>query len=344
MLTDRKLLILQSIIEDYIQSAEPVGSRSISKKNSITFSPATIRNDMADLEELGFLEKTHSSSGRIPSQKAYRLYVDRLLLPYRFSEPEMNNIQSLFAGKILEAEEAVKETAGILSELTSYASIVLGPEMFESRLRQIQIVPIGKEAAVAVIVTDTGYVENHTVALPPTLEAGELEQITNILNERLRGIPLYQLQRALFSEVRDVLKRYVLNYEAALSFTEEALRKSRHEKIFYGGKTNLLNQPEFKDVDRVRALLELMEEEHLIHELLKPTINGMTIRIGQENTNEAFEHCSIISATYSLAGKPVGTIGIVGPTRMEYQKVISLVNHLSYGLSNVLDDLYRRDS
>ncbi|MFB4164868.1 heat-inducible transcriptional repressor HrcA [Alteribacillus sp. JSM 102045] len=340
MLTNRQLFILQAIIDNYIQSAEPVGSRSISKRDGISYSPATIRNEMADLEELGFLEKPHSSAGRIPSEKGYRHYVDHLLLPHRLSKKEIQNVRSLFAEKVLEAEQVVEQSATILSELTSYASIVLGPEIFESKVKHVQIIPLSTQAAVAILVTDTGHVENHTVTLPDSLNTGDLEKIANILNDRLEGVPLYKLQEKINREVAGLLKQHVSSFHDALRFTEETLQKSKQEKVFYGGKTNLLSQPEFKDIEKVKMIFELLEQDHTVHELLKPEQDGLVIRIGQENDNEAFEDCSIISATYSYDGKPVGTIGIVGPTRMEYPRVIGLIEHLSKGLSDVLTNLY----
>ncbi|MGY4690365.1 heat-inducible transcriptional repressor HrcA [Salibacterium sp. K-3] len=340
MLTDRQLFILQAIVDDYIHSAEPVGSRSLSKRNGMSYSPATLRNEMADLEEMGFLEKPHSSSGRIPSEKGYRHYVDHLLMPHQLSSRDIHDMRSLFGRKVMEAEQVVKQSATILSELTSYASIVLGPEVFESRLKQVQIIPLNNHAAVAVLVTDTGHVENHTVSLPEALDSSELEKIANILNDRLEGVPLYQLQNKIMTEVAGLLRQHITNYNDALLFTEETLQKSRHEKVYYGGKTNLLSQPEFKDVDKIRMLFELLEEDHTMHELLKPEQKGLMIRIGQENAAEAFEDCSIISASYSFNGNPVGTISIVGPTRMEYPRVIGLIEHLSRDLSKVLTNLY----
>lgn len=344
MLSNRQLLILQAIINGYIKSAEPVGSRSISQEKSISYSPATIRNEMADLEELGFLEKTHSSSGRVPSEKGYRHYVDHLLLPHHFSKNEVTNMKSLFEEKILEADQAVKHSATILSELTSYVSIVLGPKMFDAKLKSIQVIPLREDAAVAILVTDTGHVENKAVSLPAGLSSSDLEKMVNILNEKLSGVPLYLLEQKMATEITVLMKQHIDNYAEALLFAEDTLKKSSNEKVYYGGKTNLLNQPEFKDIAKVKSLYELFEKEDMMHELLKPNKSGLSIRIGQENENAAFEHCSIISATYSFNGRAVGTIGIVGPKRMEYPKVISLIQHISHDLEDILKNLYRTDA
>ena len=170
MLTDRQLLILQVIVDDFIQFAQPVGSRSLAKKPEISLSSATIRNEMADLEELGFIEKTHTSSGRIPSEKGYRYYVDHLLSPQKLGQQDIHTIKSIFAERIYEMEKIVQKSARILSELTNYTAIVLGPDVKENKLRKIQIVPLNKETAVAIIITDTGHVENKVVQLPEVIE------------------------------------------------------------------------------------------------------------------------------------------------------------------------------
>lgn len=183
MLTERQLLILKAIVDDYVTNAEPVGSRSVSKRKDMSFSPATIRNEMSDLEELGFLEKPHSSAGRIPSQKGYRYYVDHLLSPSKLSKDDVFNIQSKLTNRYNEIEQVIQESAKVLSNLTSYTSIVIGPELFESTLRQVQLIPISNNQAVVIIVTDTGHVENQTVHFPGKLDGAELEKVVNILNE-----------------------------------------------------------------------------------------------------------------------------------------------------------------
>ncbi|WP_157842912.1 heat-inducible transcriptional repressor HrcA [Bacillus sp. FJAT-44742] len=342
MLTKRQLFILQAIINDYIRSAEPVGSRSISKREDVGYSPATVRNEMADLEGLGFLEKPHSSSGRIPSHQGYRYYVDHLLMPHHLSTEELTDIKALFAEKIFETEHVIQQSAQILSELTSYISIVLGPEVFDTKLKHLQIIPLSDETAIAILVTDTGHVEKHSVTLPESLNNSDLEKVVNILNERLQGVPLFQMKQKLMHEVADVLKNNVDNYKSVLSFLEGSLQTGKPEKVFYGGKTNLLGQPEFKDVEKARLLLEFLEQDESVNRLLRASHNGITVKIGQENNIAAFEDCSIITATYSIGGKPVGTVGILGPTRMEYPRVIGLLDHLSRDLTKVLTDLYHK--
>src|SRR5699024_196680 len=181
MLTERQLLILHVIIDDFIKTAQPVGSRAIAKKHQISYSPATIRNVMADLEEMGLIEKTHSSSGRIPSERGYRYYVDHLVSPY-ISTGHIEVFQHLLQNDSLEKEQIIQQSADILSELTNYASIVLGPRVFETKLKQLQIVPLSSQAAVAILITDTGHVEHRAFTIPEEIESVDLEKMVNILN------------------------------------------------------------------------------------------------------------------------------------------------------------------
>jgi heat-inducible transcriptional repressor len=342
MLSERQLLILQAIVVDYIRSAEPVGSRSISKRDNVTHSAATIRNEMADLEELGFIEKPHSSSGRIPSQKGYRYYVDHLLLPHRLTSAELTDIRTLFTSRMEEMEQVIAHSAKILSQITSYISVVLEPEMYETRLKHLQIIPLSEHKAVVILVMDTGHVENYSISIPPKVDGGELEKIVNILNERLKGAPLYRLRAILNQEISKVLKVHVNNYDHVLKMLEGVLQQEKTDKVFYSGKTNLLNQPEFRDVEKVRLLYNFLEEDSLVQELFRNNHSGVRVKIGQENNNVAFDHCSIITASYSIGGKHMGTIGILGPTRMEYPRVIGILDYLSKDLTKMLTNLYQR--
>ncbi|MDG5786531.1 heat-inducible transcriptional repressor HrcA [Evansella sp. AB-P1] len=342
MLTERQLLILNAIIDDYITHAEPVGSRSVSKREDIEFSPATIRNEMSDLEELGFLEKPHSSAGRIPSQKGYRYYVDHLLSPKKLTKNEIHGIQSVFRDRFSEMEQVIQQSAKILSSLTSYTSIVLGPEVFESTLKQIQIIPISHESAVAIIVTDMGHVENQTVPLPEGININELEKVVNILNEKLKGVPLIHLRHKLSTEIGKVLEKYIDHYDSMITLLNQTFLSQQSEKVFFGGKTNILAQPEFHDVERVKRLFNILEEDALVSKLFRSDYKGITIKIGQENRFEPFDDCSVITATYSVDGKHMGTVGILGPTRMEYPRVIGILDYLSKDLSKLLSARYQK--
>ncbi|WP_078545540.1 heat-inducible transcriptional repressor HrcA [Litchfieldia alkalitelluris] len=343
MLTDRQLLVLQVIIDDFIRSAQPIGSRTLSKRDEITFSSATIRNEMADLEDLGFIEKTHSSSGRVPSEKGYRYYVDHLLSPQRLSKKDKTEIRSIFAERIYELEKVVQKSAQILSELTNYTAIVLGPAMAVNKVKRLQIIPINHDTAVAIIVTDTGHVENRTISFPGSIDPSDIEKMVNILNERLAGVPLNELNNKIYKEVASLLSAHIRNYDQMLNALNGTFDISLAEKIYFGGKTNMLSQPEFHDVQKIRSLLTMIEEKQDFYQLLKKSQTGINIKIGRENQFSAMENCSLITATYSLGNEQLGSIAILGPTRMEYARVISLLDLVTNDLSKVLTKLYQNE-
>ncbi|OEH93689.1 heat-inducible transcriptional repressor HrcA [Bacillus solimangrovi] len=343
MLTERQLLILQVIIDDFIHSAQAVGSRTLAKKEEITFSSATIRNEMADLEEMGFIEKTHTSSGRIPSEKGYRFYVDNLLSPSTLKNNELDAIDDFFSSRIFELEKVAQKSAEILSEFTSYTSIVLGPEMFDTRLRQFQIIPLSDKTAVAIIVTNTGHVENRTITIPDGIEPTDIEKMVNILNERLKGILLVELPERLNTEVGSLLQRHLNNYEKTYEMLSSTFGNKNAEKVYYGGKTNMLSQPEFNDLQKLRSLMSLIEKDKVVYDLFRTSESGIKVKIGRENNLEEMENCSVITASYSVGTEQLGTIAVLGPTRMEYSKVISLLNVFSKDLTKVLTSLYQSE-
>ncbi|RDI44022.1 heat-inducible transcription repressor HrcA [Falsibacillus pallidus] len=343
LLTDRQLFILQVIVDDFIRSAQPVGSRTLSKKEEISFSSATIRNEMADLEELGFIEKTHTSSGRVPSDKGYRFYVDNLLSPQKLNPKDVGVIRSIFADKLYEMEKIVQNSAKILSELTNYTAIILGPEVKENKLKRLQIVPLNQDTAVAIIITDTGHVENKLFPVPPGLDSSGLEKLVNILNSRLSGTPLADLKDKIYKEVAHILSQHIQNYDSIMKTMAETITVPNHEKIFFGGKTNMLNQPEFNDVQKIRSIMNLIEQEQGIYDLFKKAPKGIHVKIGKENNNITMENCSLITATYSMGDEQLGKIAILGPTRMEYSRVISLLDFLTHDMSLALTNLYQSE-
>ncbi|MDB5052235.1 MAG: HrcA family transcriptional regulator [Bacilli bacterium] len=341
MLSERQRMILNAIVDDYIRYAEPIGSRSISKRGDVGFSPATIRNEMSDLEELGFLEQPHTSAGRIPSNKGYRYYVDHLVQYGALSTHELGVMKGFFAEKINEVEQAVQQVATILSGLTNYTSIVLGPEVFNTTLKHLQIVPLDERTAVAIIVTSTGHVENKTFTLPEGIPMAEVEKITAILNAKLVNVPIVQLRSKLYNEIGSELSKYVDRYEELLHVVEDVLKADEQDRIFLGGATNMLTQPEFKDVDKVKHILDMLDEKPNLMRMFTSMPEGIQVRIGTENSVEAINNCSLITASYSIEGQFLGTIGILGPTRMEYGKVIRLLDYLSRDMSLILGRWYK---
>ncbi|WP_374965883.1 heat-inducible transcriptional repressor HrcA [Lysinibacillus sp. RS5] len=333
MLTNRQLQILQAIVDDFIMFAQPVGSRQISKKQEITFSPATIRNEMADLEELGFLEKTHTSSGRVPSEKGYRFYVDHLLNPQGINSRDIQQIQSIFNERLVEVEHIIRKSANILSELTSYTSILLGPDVQRHRVKRFSIVPLSSDTAVAIIVTNNGHVENRMFNLPPNFTASELEKMVNILNDRLVGVSLEDIHIKLEAEVLAVLQQNVRSADDFVHALVTATMHNSESKIYYGGKTNMFNQPEFHDLNKVRMILDLMETTSQVQSLFHPNESGIQIRIGSENKQLEMENCSVITTTYSIGEDQQGAIAIIGPTRMDYKRVVALLDVMRMDLT-----------
>lgn len=340
MLTERQLLLLQMIIDDFIETAHPIGSRALAKKGSIPYSAATIRNDMADLEELGFLEKMHSSSGRIPSEKGYRYYVDHLIKPDTHKR-NAGIISDLIQEGFYEFEQIVQTSAEMLSELTNYTSIILGPEIFETKLKQLQIVPISSQLAVAILVTNTGHVEHRSISLPKGMNTADLEKLVNIINEKLKGVPIVKMQKTFYDEVDGLLKQYLDDYEQSYKYLKAIFRTDYPVKLYIGGKSNILSQPEFNDIDKVRSFFALMDKEDDIVKLLKDTPKGIEVTIGNENEIDAIKDFSLITSTYHFGDEHMGTIALLGPTRMEYEKVISLLKSLSNEMTSTLYMWYK---
>lgn len=341
MLTERQKLILSAIVDNYISSAEPVGSRSISKRGGVGYSPATIRNEMSDLEEMGFLEQPHTSAGRIPSHKGYRYFVDHLIQLEELSAKELEVIKQFFTEKLYETEEIMQQVASILSSLTRYTSIALGPEIINTSLKHLQLVPLNDRSAVAIIVTNTGHVENKVVSIPPELKMSDIEKFVNIFNEKLAGVSLVQLRSKLYNEISSELSKHVSHYEHLIRIVEKVLEKEDYNRVYLSGASNMLAQPEFKDVDKVKTILDLFDESEKLIQLFNDPQHGIQVKIGAENRLDVMNNCSLITATYTVDGEAIGTIGIVGPTRMEYGKVIKILEHLSNDLSQFFWKVYR---
>lgn len=293
---------------------------------------------MADLEELGYLEKTHTSSGRVPSEKGYRFYVDHLLKPQVISTGEVAQIHSLFEKQIVEAEQIIKESANILSELTTYTTILLGPDVQKHRVKKFQIVPLTEETAVAIIVTDNGHVENRTLTLPTGFSPHDIEKMVNILNDRLVGVPLYDLPTKLQTEAVSVLKSHINASESIIRSLLSITTHPNESKLYYGGKSNMLNQPEFHDIAKMRMLMDLFDKENQVQTLFNQGNHGIQIRIGSENNHLAMENCSVITASFLVGEEQQGAIAIIGPTRMDYRRVVTLLDVMTNSLSQAFFD------
>ena len=345
LLTERQKLILSAIVNSYIEFAEPVGSRAISKRPDVGYSSATIRNEMADLEEMGFLEQPHTSAGRIPSNKGYRFYVDHLIQPEQIniSKDVLLNIQDLFTKQFNEFEQILEQTSNILSQITNYTSIVLGPEVYQTKLRQVQVVPLNNESLVVILVTNTGKVQHKTVTIPDGISADSIEKVVRLLNHKLTGVPLFQLKSKIYNELNQEFQKNVTDYEHIMQFVSviHDMDQQADHNVFVGGTTNILNQPEFNDMNTIKDLLMMFGKQDDIRELMKSNEKGIQVRIGRENTIEAASNSSLITASYEVDGMLLGKIGIFGPTRMDYSRVIRILEFLTQDFSNLITKLYK---
>lgn len=335
MLDERKQKILQAIIDDYISTAEPIGSRTIARKYNLGVSSATIRNEMADLELLGYLEQLHTSSGRVPSGKGYRLYVDDLLAPSKISEKEINLIASWYNSRTKSIEEVFQETAKIISRLTKNVSLVMAPQLSQSTFRCLQFVALDKNQAIVIVMTDAGFIENKIIDIPHGTSIEDLQKIATIINGHLSGLMLDEIKTSLIKKIKNEVNLDL--FEATFDSILKALAIEKKERLYLGGTTQLLSQPEFRNVEKVKDILTMLEEEQLLCDLLNSQNgDGVTVTIGQENKYSGIKDCSIIKATYHIKGKVIGTVAVLGPTRMEYGKIITLLEFMHGNLGQIL--------
>ncbi len=347
MLNERKKKILQLIIEDYIASAEPIGSRAISRKHELGLSSATIRNEMSDLEDMGYLEQPHTSAGRVPSALGYRLYVDSLLSPQTISERDVALIQTWFEQKANKLDEVFRLTARLLSDMSKNVSIVRKTEEKSCQFKYIRFLPMDSDRAILVFVTETGIAQNSIIPLPRGSTIEDFEDIAHMINNNFSGFDVDSIKK----EELDKLSEKVLSNDFMSKYLFDALNavktQSRSDKVFLGGTTNLFNQPEFKDVEKVKELISMFEEEGMVNDML--TVGeqtGMQITIGSENKFSSIQNCSMVQATYRLNGQIIGTFAVLGPTRMKYGKVIGVMDYLHKYLQAVvkgMDDLNKLD-
>lgn len=333
---ERKFLILQAIIDDYISTAMPVGSRTISRKSGVGFSPATIRNEMSDLEELGYLDQPHTSAGRIPSLKAYRLYVDHLMKVANLSEEESRHINDHLSMRANQTEEVIKSAARALSDATHYTSVVVAPQLNTLQVKRIQFVPVTDTTALMILVTTAGIVKDAVIQIPRGMTADHLYVISKTLTDRLSDQPIARV-REIFEQMVGEMSGGKQLLTDVMNVVESKLEAPDGRDVVLGGTSNLLSYPEYADVNKAKNFLSVLEAKDRLIPLLKQD-GGMeiTIRIGPENGMKELEDCSVVSATYRMGDHSQGTLGIIGPTRMNYSRVISVLEYMGRALSNML--------
>ena len=337
----RKLKILQAIINDYIITAEPVGSRTVAKKYDLGVSSATIRNEMSDLEEMGYLEQPHTSAGRVPSDKGYRLYVDKLMKVRSLNDQEAEYIKELYKTKIMQLEQVIFNTAKVLSEITNYTSVALAPQLSKVTIRHIQLVPIDKEFALLVVVTSSGILKDTVIRVPDGIDGDFLNKVSNILNDKYRGKTFSEIDMKEVSKIKEVFARNQKFFNSLVDVLTHSLRAVQDKEVYLGGTANIFKLPEFQDIFKARSFLSLLEEKDLLYDVLASSQDdGVKVSIGAENHYDEFKECSIVTATYSLGDRVLGAIGIIGPTRMEYSRAVAVMDHMGKALSSYLTKLY----
>ena len=334
---DRKFKILQAIIDDYILTAVPVGSRTISKKYDMGLSSATIRNEMSDLEELGYLDQPHVSAGRIPSAKAYRLYVDQLLQSGLIQSGDVGSVQEHFLGRMRHMEDVIDHAAQVLSDLTHYTAVVLPPSVDQPKIRTIQLVPVSNTSALVVIVTDSGIVRDTVIRVPEELDSDALYAISRRLTQQLGGFTLAEAVAMLPHLTADTQSSApVMNSVNALI---NSVAEGQRTHVAVGGASNMLSYPEYSDMEKARHFVSLIEtRDKLANIIAQRGEMAFTVRIGPETGVPEMSDCSIVTATYSTRSGQQGTIGIIGPTRMQYSRVLSILGSMGSQLTALFDD------
>lgn len=339
-LNDRKIQILQAIINDYIETAEPVGSRTIAKKYDLGISSATIRNEMSDLEDMGLIVQLHASSGRIPSDSGYRLYVDHLLQKKELEDDEQKYLQDIIARDISQIDYLMEETAKILSSLTHYPTIISEPIGQRAIIKQIRLLPLDTKSILLVIATGDNYIKNHVINMVLTPQESDIFQISQCLNETFQNYSLREISEEMVYGLREKLGVYESLLQPILQALEVTMLDAEKTQVYMSGTKNILEFPEFSDVNKAKSIFQALEEKDMLITLLEESRgNDLQVLIGSENTVQSMQDCSVITATYKLSDDTRGTIGVVGPTRMDYCQVISVLNNMVKNIENILKNL-----
>lgn len=328
---ERKNNLLKAIVESYIQTVKPIGSKSLCKK--FNCSSATIRNEMAELERLGFIEKNHISSGRIPSETGYKYYVENLMKPKELTGEDVLKLQTIFKNNELELSDTINKTVEIISELTNYTSIILGKSSNENTLKQVSIIPISENKIVALVCTNKGIIENKQFYVENEAEVHEIVKTSEIINKMLIGTPINEVSERLEFEIKPIISRQIKQYETVYNIFQDAFNDflNKSQNVYFGGKTKIFDEPEYNDASEIKKLASKFEDKNFIKKIEEDSSDGdVKIYIGEEN--EFDPNVTIIKSKYRMNGEE-GTIAIVGPKRMEYDRVVGLLNYLQKELN-----------
>ncbi len=339
-LGERKKKILQAIIRNYLETGEPVGSRTISKYTDLNLSSATIRNEMADLEELGYIIQPHTSAGRIPSDKGYRLYVDTMM---EEKEKEVEEMKEMLLEREDKMETLLKQVAKVLAQNTNYATMISAPQMNRNKLKFIQLSRVDADQILAVIVIEGNMIKNHMLSVPDGLDDETLLKLNMLLNTHLNGVPIEEINLGLIAAMKQQAGVHGAIVGEVLDAVAEVIKEEEDLEIYTSGTNNIFRYPELADNQKASQLISAFEEKHPLSTLVQETLadensTGIQVYIGEESPLQNMNDCSVVTATYELEEGMKGTIGIIGPKRMDYDKVVGTLKTLMHQL----DDLYKK--
>ena len=327
MLTTRQEKVLEIIIREYVKNASPVGSKLIC--DELSCSSATVRNEMSVLESKGYLEKTHISSGRVPSEEGYRYYVDNLMKPKEMTGEEMLKLQTIFTNNKLALSEVLTKSLEIISDLTDYTSVVLGSSSSENRLQKIEVLPLDSSKLIAIIITDKGHVE-HKQMEADGVSLDEVSKIVELINKLIVGTPINEIREKLEFEIKPIINQYVRQHEALYNAFYDVFSDFAYKSdVSFVGRTKILNQPEFNNVEKIKKVFNRLDDENLLKSIEEDD-KDINIYIGNESNLD--EDVTIIKTKYKTDDDE-GTIAIIGPKRMEYAKVVSLLEYIKENIN-----------
>lgn len=339
VLNERKIKILEAIINDYVATAEPIGSRTIAKKYNLGISSATIRNEMSDLEELGFIIQPHASAGRVPSDMGYRLYVDRLLTLKELTGEEADFLKNMVAENIDHIDYLMRRTAKALTMLTSYTTVVSEPKSQKVKIRHVQVIPFDDTSVITVIVTDNKTVKNNIIKVAHAPDDSILNQISAIVNKTFKEYSFEEIvSKQAYAGLLDTPCGKLID-DVFVSVINTVGRE-RDMQVYTSGVNNILDFPEFSDIDKAKSVFKALEEKDMLIDILEGSghtqAGEIRILIGNENSLEQLKNCSIIKTDYKYGENSYGSIGIIGPTRMNYAQVISVLNSIVKSINDVI--------
>lgn len=326
LLSKRRKELLKLIVEEYIKTANPVGSSLLCDK--LNCSSATIRNEMASLEDMGYLEKTHTSSGRVPSEMGYRYYVDNLMEPKKMTGEEVLKLQTIFDNKGLVLSDVITRSMEIISEITNCTSLVLGASSAENKLKEVETIPFSDSKVIAIVITDKGHVEHKELNVGK-VSPNEVKKVVELINKLLVGTPLDEVSAKLEFEIKPIIGNYVKSHEALYQAFYNAFNEFSYKSHMHmAGRTKLLDYREFDSVAKVKEILNKFDDENMVKKI-EADCNDINVYIGHENNFD--DDVSVIKTKYDINGEE-GTIAIVGPKRMDYEKVVSLLNYIKQNI------------